>query len=152
AGGIRGKQYATAEVPEETHQCRGRIFVTRLDTHSGRQFGRQVCDSACFRQRLRRVAHQGHAGETLPDFVRLVKTFLRFQYRPLGIEAAQFVALADFLPRVIENRIEPGRRQDKRGLGQVVEQRGGRLEEQGQVVLDAAVRDALRNLAVDAGL
>src|SRR5690606_19442007 len=49
-------------------------------------------------------------------------------------------------------RVEPGRHQDQRRFRQVVEEGGRGFEEQGKVVLDAAMRDTLGNLAVDAGL
>jgi hypothetical protein len=77
---------------------------------------------------------------------------LRRQHRAFGIALHEAVALLGVLPEVLEGRLQVAV-QHHRGVGaQVVEDGGGVVEEQRQVVLDAGRGHAVADVLVDTAL
>ncbi len=74
----------------------------------------------------------------------------RREQRPVGIAALHAIAGIDVAPEIGDRRRHVVVQGEGRALGQIVEQRGGGLEEQRQVVLDAGGRHAVGDVAVKA--
>ncbi len=85
----------------------------------------------------------------LHDSIGCNKTFARFENRPFGIKTAEFVAFLDFLPCLLEYRGHVMRCEHYRIMRQVIEETRCIFEKQRQIILDPAVRDAFRHLAVN---
>ena len=74
------------------------------------------------------------------------------QNRPLRVEAAEFEALIRFDVKPFEKVLQSHRCEHDAVIGQVIGERRRRVEEERQIVLDTAMCDAVRYLAIDARL
>ena len=140
----------------QQHAVRGRVQVTlergqrlggvAVHRHVGQRPGPgDRASGVVAAQRQRGMSLR--AGEEL---VGLQEDRFGRQQRPLRVVLQEPVALAGVGPEVLEGGVHLAV-QNQRGVGtQVVEQRGRLVEEQRQVVLDAARGDALLDVLVDA--
>ena len=147
---VGGEQHAAVEVGEKRHQGRGRIVETRLYPHRRRFAGRGIQHARPLGLRVGAVTQRVAGCEPRADRRRLVKRLPGLQHRTLRVYAADGVAFLNIAPRRREDVLDVRRRSDDGILREVVEEGRRIVEEQRQVVLDPAVSDAVRDLAVDA--
>ncbi len=142
AGRFDGQQHALARRFDERAQRGERIVGMAID----REFGQARCPAA---GRLRR---EHDARERLRECEEILvgqEQALRFEDRPLAIVREERMALLRIGREAADRRFEIAGEHEVRILRQVVEQRGGFVEEQRQVVLDAGRRHAVADVLVD---
>jgi hypothetical protein len=72
------------------------------------------------------------------------------EHGTLWVQATKFVPLFDLGPGPLQQAVQPVGPDHDAGFGQVVGEAGGLLEEQRQVVLDPAMCNAVRYVAIHA--
>ena len=146
------EQHPAVEVVKEAHQGGRRVFIARLDLHGGGQSRCEVAHALAIGDGLRGVANGRECRQACHDVGRRDERLGDAEDRSFRVEAAQFEALAGFRVKLLEQRLVPGREYEHAAVRQVVDQRRGLVEEQRQVILDAAVGDAVGDVAIDPGL
>ena len=146
---FRREQHAAGELVEEVRQLRQRLVGLGLDGQVGQGAGREAF-TACTNLHLFAADHHSRplfqAGKAVLD---REEQFGGRQQRAGQVAAAFFVAPAHVVPEVFGGLFDAGQREHLGVRRQVVEQRGGFLEEQRQVVLDAGRDDAAGQVLED---
>ena len=164
AGRFGGQQHAALGVAQLVRERVQRLFAALVDAGGRRGFGPEVHDRhgrdglqrnrfghvGARGSRRRRpeqdVRQRGRRGEPL---VRRHADLGRVEHRMLDVVPALLEALDQRTPGIAQSRIVLGRQDHRGARWQVIEQRGGLLEEQRQVVLDAGRGETLADVAIE---
>ncbi len=148
AGALGADQHARGAGREVAFQCGERILRPPIDLHSRQRHGPGGVDARCgfgvgggnldpgmaLERAVERIGRKEHRG--------------RWQERPRLVAAQQFVARIGVLPEPLDGAGDITDERDDRIPRQVIGQRRGLVEEQRQVVLDAARHDAVAHVLV----
>ena len=140
-GRVGGDQQAAAETQRVLAQLLHGIVGTAFD---GQHRQRLEVFVGAFAQRD--PAERLGAREEL---LRVQEEVGRRQDRARGVAREEAVPFAGLVPEALDGGLDRAVHDDHRIRGQVVEQRGGLVEEQRQEVLDALRRDAVADVLVD---
>jgi hypothetical protein len=153
--GVGHEQHAVGRLLQVTAQARERLRGTAVDGDIGQRprpggvRGRRVGGR---RARLRRAGgpqrQRGESARRLEELLGREEDVLRRQDRALRVVLQEAVALARVRPEALQGLVDGAMQDDGRRGGHVVEDRGRRVEEQRQVVLDAAAGDAVLHVLV----
>ena len=147
ARAFRADQHPAIERFERSLECGERIVGAAVHLHgwqpangsvdvdSGLRSGHRDVDA---RKRLQRSA----------QFVVRQEELRRRQQRTCLVAAHQSIARLGVLPEAIDGRVDVAVQRDDRVARKIVDECRGRVEEERQVVLDAARRDACRDVLV----
>ncbi|MCY1352807.1 hypothetical protein D9M69_391260 [compost metagenome] len=148
-GGFGAEQHAAGEFVEEAAQGRQRFAGLGLDRQVGQGAGGEALttnagfDVFLAQYQARRALEPGEA------ILHREEQLGGRHQRALGVDATFLVAVAHVVPELVGSLFDPRQGEHLGVLGQVIEEGGGFLEEQRQVVLDAGRGDAAGEVLVD---
>lgn len=148
AGGLGGDQHPARVLIEELHELFGRLGRARLERDIGQAAGGEIDD---FRGTFVEAQnlHPAAGGQVPLQFIQSQVELIRRQHRAFEVVPVLVVPGLELLPEVLRGGVAAGQLQEQAVGGQVVQQAGGLLEEQRQIVLDAVGADALADVAID---
>ncbi len=143
-GRFGGEQHPPRKVRQKFLQRGGRPLGAGLERQQRRRRAGKVDPAIARLPQL----HAQVTGQRLLDLGRLDKQQRRRQQRPLGVVTALLVAIQQLLLKGRHRRRHAFQANRQRRLRQIVEQGGGLLEKQRQIVFDAAGRVAGADFAI----
>ena len=163
AGRFGGEQHAALGVAQLVREGVQRFLAALVDAGGRRRFGAEVhdrdggADCAIASGRSARAGVSGagpsrtcgNAVVASEPLVRRHADLGRIEHGVLDVVPSFLVPLDQRAPGIAQSRVVVGRQDHRGARRQVVEQRGGLLEEQRQVVLDAGRREALADVAIE---
>jgi hypothetical protein len=157
-GRIGGDQHPTRKTGQEIRQWRERLGRARIKAEGGCGTRWKIMAAAGGRGRCIAYGYRAEAldldlavlAQQRQHFAWWHEGFFGGQQRPLDVVAPLLVTLGDVLPGRLEGCADIDVGGDHHVLGQVVAERGGGIEEQRQIELDARWGHALADAAVDA--
>ncbi|MCY1518552.1 hypothetical protein D9M68_532730 [compost metagenome] len=148
-GGFGAEQHAAGEFVEEAAQGRQRFAGLGLDRQVGQGAGGEALttnagfDVFLAQYQARRALEPGEA------ILHREEQLGGRHQRALRVDATFLIAVAHVVPELVGSLFDPRQGEHLGVLGQVIEEGGGFLEEQRQVVLDAGRGDAAGQVLVD---